>query len=437
MFRTPDRSLRFDVLERHLEEAAFLWTQWEAALADAGYTLAEVAEGPEWRLRAHLDALVVAGRGAVARLLLPALEEGEPEARRAAAFVLLAEGEARDPGPVLAALAAADAEGRAALIRAFEVSESPRAHEPLLPLLAGPTPAWPRSLDALAFRRPRRRRGGPAPRPARPGCGRRLPRRPDVPGGAHPERCAGLSDPDPGVRRSALHAGLVAGQPPAFRACRDLAGQGGETGRLARAAVAVGGGAEEASFLAGLLADEALRRDALWALGFSGRLAAAEACLPFLEDEELGGVAAEAFAAIAGLPLASPFLRDPPRPREEGELPPLEEDLEADLMPGPDDDLPLLHAPRVRRWWDEARKRLDPAVRHLRGRPFDLGPIREELAGGPARRRPVLALELAIRSRGAAQVETRAFAAVQRAQQEAAGGLRGGPSFSRPFGEGA
>ncbi len=85
MFRTPDRSLRFDVLERHLEEAAFLWTQWEAALADAAYTLAEVAEGPEWRLRAHLDALAVAGRGAVAGLLLPALEEGEPEVRRAAA----------------------------------------------------------------------------------------------------------------------------------------------------------------------------------------------------------------------------------------------------------------------------------------------------------------------------------------------------------------
>ena len=75
----PDRALRLDVLERHLEEAAFLWTQWEAALGDAGYTLAEVAEGPEWRLRAHLDALLVAGRGAVPRLLLPALEEGDPE----------------------------------------------------------------------------------------------------------------------------------------------------------------------------------------------------------------------------------------------------------------------------------------------------------------------------------------------------------------------
>ncbi len=90
MFRTPDRSLRFDVLERHLEESAFLWTQWEAALADAGYTLAEVAEGPEWRLRAHLDALVVAGRGAVTRILLPALEESEPEAMRAA-YILKAD----------------------------------------------------------------------------------------------------------------------------------------------------------------------------------------------------------------------------------------------------------------------------------------------------------------------------------------------------------
>src|SRR6185369_14237639 len=50
---------RWDILEEHLAEAAFLWEQWELALDAANYSLDEVAAGPEERLRAHLDALVL------------------------------------------------------------------------------------------------------------------------------------------------------------------------------------------------------------------------------------------------------------------------------------------------------------------------------------------------------------------------------------------
>jgi uncharacterized protein (TIGR02270 family) len=435
----PDRALRLDVLERHLEEAGFLWTQWEAALDDAGYTLAELAAGPEWRLRAHLDALVVAGRGAVPRLLGPALLEGEPELAFAAAFALLAEGDARDPTPVLAALAAdADPERRRAVLRAFALCESPRAGEPLVPLLAaGDDALCAGALDALAFRRAAPpadvmrllAHRTPAVRAAAFRAVRRLP------GGAPAEAVrAALADRDEGVREAGLAAGLVAGQAQAFRACRELAALRGPLGRTARAALACCGGDEEAAALGALLADETLRRDALFALGHGGRVGGAEACLPFLDDDALGGVAAEAFAAITGLPLAPPYLRDPPPPRDE-ELPPLDEDLETELSLPEDDDLPLVHAPRAAAWWAEARKALDPGVRLLRGKPFDLGPLRDELASGPARRRHVLALELAIRSRGAAQIETRAFAAVQRAQLEAAAAVRGGTAFARPFGE--
>jgi len=67
--------MMLDVLEEHLSEAAFLWTQWERALVAPDYTLDETAELEE-RLLAHLDGLVTAGRPAI-ELLAPKVREGE------------------------------------------------------------------------------------------------------------------------------------------------------------------------------------------------------------------------------------------------------------------------------------------------------------------------------------------------------------------------
>jgi hypothetical protein len=109
-----------------------------------------------------------------------------------------------------------------------------------------------------------------------------------------------------------------------------------------------------------------MRREVLFALGFSGRASAAEACLAWLGNDEVGAVAAEAFGAITGLEIKGRFARDRVEPDEE-ELPPLEEDLEEDLLPGPDDDLLLAEPAAVAVWWAETRRRLDPTVRYLRG----------------------------------------------------------------------
>ena len=45
-----------DVLEEHLDEAAFRWVQWERALVAPDFTLAQTAEREE-RLLAHLEGL--------------------------------------------------------------------------------------------------------------------------------------------------------------------------------------------------------------------------------------------------------------------------------------------------------------------------------------------------------------------------------------------
>ena len=67
------RAVRWDICEEHLDEAAFLWDRGERALNAPNYAIGEVAVGPEERLLAHLDGLVLGGQPVADKLLLPAL----------------------------------------------------------------------------------------------------------------------------------------------------------------------------------------------------------------------------------------------------------------------------------------------------------------------------------------------------------------------------
>jgi len=427
----PDRVLRWDVLELHLEEAGFLWTLRGTALASARFTLPEVAAGPEARLHAHLRALAVGGKRTSDRLLLPALRDGESELRAAAALALLEEGEGRDRDAVFAAFGELDDEERAPVARALEVSDAPALHEHLVPWLQSDQPGVVAdALDALTFRRvatdpvmlqrfldePERQILAAAVRALRL-----------VPTQASPKVIAdALADDGDELRHAGLLSGLIAAQAQAFRACRKLLHAGGETGRLAMLAVAAGGDDQDVEALRRLLESPEHRRDVLWALGFSGRPAAADACLEWLGDGEVGGLAAEAFSAITGLFIAGRYCREPSaRPEEDGE-----DDGE---IPPSDEDLPLADPEQVAPWWSRARPQLGTGGRFLRGKPFGLEPLLQELATGPARRRAPLALELAIRSRGAVQVETRAYSKVQHRELDGAAALRDEGTFLLPF----
>src|SRR4051794_14057106 len=88
------RLVLWDVAEEHLDEAEFLWDQWEKSLDAPNYALAEVAERPEERLLAHVDGLLAGGPEVIAKLVLPALDAEEPARITAAAYTLLASGEA-------------------------------------------------------------------------------------------------------------------------------------------------------------------------------------------------------------------------------------------------------------------------------------------------------------------------------------------------------
>ncbi len=437
-------------MEVHLEEATFLWAQWEAALWAPDYVLAEVEQGEERRLLAHLDGLVLGGRPVAERLLLPALEGEEVAAISVAALALLNAEDVDWRPKVFEWLAEGAEEVGDGIRRAVELS--PR--EDITPALLRALPSAMlddqiRELAALRFRQA-------DVSPALKGV--RLDE--DTALRAAAVRAArfaarpmaeelirlGLADKEPEVRDSALEAGLVVGRREAWSRCRQLVEAGGEVPRVALLALALGGEARDLELLVAALREPALRDEALWALGFSGRLAAADAAFQILQEAG-DRLATESFAAITGLPLAPPFIEEEEKsPDEEAfdeefeeEEAEEEEEEEAgaapsigELLPGPEVLPGKVLADRVEKWWAAERKRFEPAGRYLRGQPLSVELIRAAMEAEPLRRRPVLAWELAIRSKGSCQVETRTWTHAQRRQLQAAAGLRS-DVLLRPF----
>jgi hypothetical protein len=99
------------------------------------------------------------------------------------------------------------------------------------------------------------------------------------------------------------------------------------------------------------------------------------------------------------------------------------DDLDADLRPTVDDALPEPDVAGVAAWWRTHRSEFHQDARYLRGKALRLTELQTSLREGPARWRHVHALELALRSGGAARLSTRAFARTQRRQLVAMGNL--------------
>lgn len=395
-------NVKLDVVEEHLDEAAFLAVQWERALVDPEYVLAEVAAGPEERLFAHLDGLVLNGPSAAEALLVPALSGDEPERVFAAACALLAVEEGDLAGPVLEALGAAEAEGRAAIVRALGVS--PRADVGALaaPLLASGDPV--RQAAALRVLASRRLDPGAPLDPFLAAKDPALRQAALIAARAFPERAmphlveAALDADDPEERALATEAGLVLRIDAAWAAVeRDVKATGPEFARAAR----LWGlsGEPDVSRLVAALDDEARRGAALFALGFTGAPAAVDAAIPHLADSGTAKLAGEVVTSVTDLVLEGGYAKpperwDPDAPEEEA----AEEWTPEAELPAPD---PLA----VEGFWNGARERYAAAPRWQYGAPWSAGGLLAALESAPMRRRPALALDLAIRSRGVLRLD--------------------------------
>jgi uncharacterized protein (TIGR02270 family) len=413
--RIPPRLVRWDILEECLDEAAFLWSQWERALTSPDYTLPEVAYLEE-RLLARLDPLVLGGAPASKRLLQPSLESEEPERLGAAALALLMGDGTEHVELLLELLQRGTEPQRAALCRAFELSEREGVESHLMPLLQRGAPEVQASvLDVLTARRasPDVRLEQLLARGGSPMQAAVLRAASHMPLWVAPSLLdEGLRSDELSVRDAALEAGLVLGHAAAWTTSLALVSRREPGCGFAMLLLALGGSAEELPVLLEALSVPGLRRQALWALGFSGRGAAAEACLPWMRDDKLARLAGEAFSAITGLTLEGEFaLRDPDGP--DALVPLEEEDLDADLVPSLEERLPCPNAEAVEGWWRRLGPKLEPGTRYLGGRPLTHGGVLAQLSSGNMRRRPPLALELAIRTHGKHRVCVRAFSARQ------------------------
>lgn len=414
-----DRIL-WDVQEEHLDEAAFLFEQFEGALDSPLYLLDELAAGPEARMLAHIDGLLVGGAPVVEELLLPVIEDSEadPGALFVSAYVTLMSAPTERCAAVLSALEHAKGERWRCLVRALELCDrrgfgawlhhgleraAPRGLAGRMRGLASQEhPVDPRASDWLTASDPEVARAACrwlacAPEPALFGALR-----------------APLQHEDARVRRDALDAACICAPDQIWAWVVQLSERGDE-GLRERALLwtaLLGDASVHARLVAGLG-----QGASPWPVSFTGRAEAVDAAIDLLADEALGPLAGELIQAIAGLPSEDAFWADPPMAYEDEEeaLPAFEDDdLEAEPVPTPQDELRLPRPDAIARWWSERRDLFDPNLRYLDGVAMGPGPLSAAIDAQPCRRRHDLALELRSRTQGSFQLETRSFSAVQR-----------------------
>lgn len=438
--RLPARSLAKDAIDwdieaEHLEEAAFMLELREVNLDMPNYHLDTLERGPERRLFDHLEGLRRGGPLVIERILRPAVENPDGEALDIAAACLASlPGADHESHERLFALLGSETSEtqRAGARRALQLGVEPKTDALLTAKLQDRITARLEAQDELGlsamldilFHR------GATPGPWLASLLVR----------SHPELVRAAAQlarqardtqtlaalgplaqaEDPLVSRAALETALIHGMRGAWDAALYWAFTTNESPSRREALLWVGclGDAAEHDRLFALFDHSELRRDALWAASYCGRVAAVDRCMATLDDPELGPRAGEVVVAITGLPTTDDrYWFDRPQPDEDESLPPLDaDDLEADLTPNPEARLPLPEPGEVRRWWEEARPRFDPARRYLGGSAVDGSTLLHALAHGPLRRRHALAFEVAVRSRGLVQLDTRAWCWRQRAQ---------------------
>lgn len=372
------------VLQEHVDEAGFLWTQRARAVDSPRHNLAQLAR-VDARLKAHLEGMRIGGQVALA-LAMQALEPVDRGGLFAASWLAFALQDRQAMRDTLR-IALGEPCLMSALIAAL--AWHPRGSLPAMALLGrSPLPAHRRLF--LAAR-----------------CASRCEPELALAEAAH--------DPDAALRARALRAmgelgrrDLAAPLHEAARhdddlACRfwanwSLALQGDE--HAARSAFALADSPEPTA-LSGHGLDIAVRasdpawardlvrhlaatpgrlRDAVVAAGAFGDPAVVPWLLQLVEDDTVSQPAAESFALLTGISLESPQWR-----RDAPEEPPLAHPKDADAH--------WADADALRDWWRVNGHRFVPGRRYLGGQMLDASAALQVLRSGTQRQRRGAALE--------------------------------------------
>lgn len=451
---SPDELVRWDIVEEHLDEAEFLFAQWDEAL-DSQRVFDRVGTGVESRLLAHVDGLAVGGAPVADRLLWSALAPDAEEMHRVAAATLalvlwsdaaalervlavlakLEPGVAR-AGIVHALVSSAGAQQVARLVGTAERGDD-AVRLALLPVFAarggfgaGALLGWIDRLPSSDDRSTREAGARAAmfcPRASALRVAERL-----------------VNDPDRAVATAALRTAIIHGSGGAYLHAFDIV-RGkvrADVGvrRAAMECLASCGEPPAVAVLLDRLGDTESQADAIWALGFSGRVETIDPLSSLLEDEQLGPLAAEAIVGITGIGrddpgfwIDAPIEPGPTGPEIAEPIP--SEDLDVALDPTAEESLPVPRAGAFLAAWAQLRPRFDSRLRFHMGRALGDGSAYvEALASSTMRRRHNIALELAIRTRGVCVLGTRTMTRLQRAQLgtvAALGAIDGARAFAR------
>lgn len=407
----------WDVVAEHLDEAAFAFKGWLRALESPNDNLSALCNRNEPLLLAHIDGLLVGGSIVAERLLEPELsapEEPGMERSVVAAFALLQQSRLAvvqnalfSPEP----LVRLGAERSLILVgpRACESwlqsqvrsSSSPSQRASLLRVGAGRRTPFANLLGSLQ-----------SESPEEAGAAALAARRSDPVLHAWALQHL-LSANAASVRDATLETLLIQGSTVAFQRCAELAASTTQPNPKAMMLLALLGDRRSHEPLLASLSRRSHARFAIRALGFSGYGSHVEALLPHAAspDPLTAKLAGEAIFNITGL--AAPTSGEGIEP---GALPPLAEDnLDADLVPGAEEALPLPDAHALTRLC-RAVAPSDSPKRLLQGRPWTAARALEALRSAPMRQRHAVALWLRIRTAGAADFETRHLAQHQHAQ---------------------
>jgi uncharacterized protein (TIGR02270 family) len=404
-----------DLVDESLDEAAFLWRRWESELTSLTRSLDEIYSWTEDRLHGALDGVRVAGARAVE---VATRELGSEETDRIAVGTAILGSIAEQGAPEAIAAALKGAEGKRldAILRGLELLGSDQALRASASVLTAPGPSRAGALCRLKLFR----RVAPGEEMATAFRSKV----PDVqvdalravrllpPESAEQWIVAGLNSEDADVRYTAVESGLALRIEQAWKTATQMAAQHTPAaGRYLKLLTMFGTPEEHEAVYAALRVPD-LQVAAIWALAHIGNVRAADACVSGMQHEPIARACGEAYCWITGADLERDTLNVKETPPD---APAFEDDnLDADLVPPPEALWPLPDADAVKKHWLAIRSEWSANVRHIRGKPASGDTLLSLMETGPMLRRPDLALELRVKTRGRYDVEPRAFTGRQR-----------------------
>lgn len=384
------------VIDRHAEDAAFLWLLRDAAIHEPHYKLKDLAELDN-RLAAHLDGLLIAGDYGwdVAK---NALDIGEPGEVFVAAWLAIGAVDGKKIDRVLDA-AKTSKENHRAIVSALAW----HPEESILGLLKSFFNANDSAYLALAIAACALHRidPGSALQKALANPGERIVaralravgelRRKDLVPAITPIRNSKIESHNFWANWSVALMGDRSALRPLMHHCHSNTGFASRALQLIARTMDLKG---VQKLLQVLAQDENTTRLAMMGAGISGDPMWIPGLLKHMENPEIQRVAGAAFSMITGVDLAYEDLDgDWPEGFEAG---PTEDPADENVAMDEDEDLPWPNRVLLLQWWENNKQRFPSGQRYLCGKPISDQNCIEVLHSGYQRQRNAAALELAL-----------------------------------------